>query len=248
MKTLRVFLTFVLATTLLAALAGPAFAAPGIHVKNGTSTNWSGYAVETNLASPQSSAVSDVVGTWIVPGTTATSGNSYSSAWVGIDGYASNTVEQLGTEQDWMNGAPRYYAWWEMYPKASRLITTMSVRAGDQMGAEVKFIGKNTFMLTMTNFNTGQTFTTLQKANDKRSSAEWVMEAPWSGSVLPLAKFGSIGFTSCYATLNGHTGAIGDSAWQRDPITMVDGSKSPIAVPSSLTSLGSAFTVTRVGN
>ena len=75
MKTLRVFLTFVLATTLLAALAGPAFAAPGIHVKNGTSTNWSGYAVETNLASPQSSAVSDVVGTWIVPGTTATSGN-----------------------------------------------------------------------------------------------------------------------------------------------------------------------------
>jgi hypothetical protein len=190
--------------------------------------------------------VSDVVGTWVVPATT-TSANSYSSAWVGIDGYSSGTVEQLGTEQDWVNGAPRYYAWWEMYPKGSKLIPGMTIHAGDRMGAEVRFTGGRTFMLSMTDFSTGQTFTTFQKSNGRRSSAEWVMEAPSGGGVLPLAKFGSIGFTGCNATLNGHTGPIGDSAWQRDPITMVN-SSTPIAVPSSLGSAGDAFTVNRVGN
>ena len=35
--------------------------------KHSDSTNWSGYAVETNLASPAANAVTDVKGSWIVP-------------------------------------------------------------------------------------------------------------------------------------------------------------------------------------
>lgn len=249
MKTTRFMLVCaVLVLAFLSAAVSAFAAAPRISVKRGTSTNWSGYAAETNLTSPKPGSVTDVVGTWVVPATTSTSSNSYSSAWVGIDGYSSNSVEQLGTEQDWYNGAPRYYAWWEMYPKASKYISTMAIHAGDQMGAEVKYIGANTFVLSMTDFTTGQTFTTTQKAKARRSSAEWVMEAPYSGGILPLAQFGSIGFTGCSATINGHTGPVNDSTWQNDAITMTNSQGSAIAVPSALSASGDAFTVTRVGN
>ena len=49
------------------------------------------------------------------------------------------------------------------------------------------------------------------------SSAEWIVEAPWSSGVLPLTDFISASFGqhytrqtgTCYATVNGKTGAIG---------------------------------------
>ncbi len=82
-----------------------------------SSTNWSGYAAATSLDDPQSGSVTAVSGSWIVPTVTATSsrGTTYSSVWVGIDGYSNSTVEQIGTEQDVVNGTPEYSVWWEMY-------------------------------------------------------------------------------------------------------------------------------------
>src|SRR5262249_51366396 len=52
-----------------------------------TSPNWSGYVAATNLSDPQNDSVTYVAGTWTVPTVTATSGNTDSFAWVGIDGY-----------------------------------------------------------------------------------------------------------------------------------------------------------------
>src|SRR5260370_40828673 len=80
---------------------------PIIRNKNGSSTNWSGYAAYN------SGAASDVKGSWVVPAVNCTgvTQNTYSSAWVGIDGYNDGTVEQTGTEQDCINGHASYYAW-----------------------------------------------------------------------------------------------------------------------------------------
>ena len=77
------------------------------------SSNWSGYAAETNLNDPASGAVTAVSGSWVVPKVTPTSNSStaYSSVWVGIDGYSSSTVEQIGTDSDVVNGQVQYYAW-----------------------------------------------------------------------------------------------------------------------------------------
>src|SRR5262249_49908254 len=55
---------------------------------------------------PQAGAVSDVAGDWTTPTLKCESGNGDSSIWVGIDGMANNTVEQIGTEQDCVNGQP----------------------------------------------------------------------------------------------------------------------------------------------
>lgn len=224
------------------AVAPQASSGPRIRLKEGTSSNWSGYAAETNLANPQSNAVSDVKGSWTIPALTCGSAITYSSAWVGIDGYSDNSVGQLGTEHNCVNGKASYYAWYEMYPKPS-FRTNLQVRAGDVMSAEVSYAGNNKFVLTIANLTTGKTFTTSQKAKASRQSAEWVMEAPWSGGVLPLANFGTMQFSNAQATINGHAGAINDSAWQNDPITMTNSSGAPKATPSLLSPDGGAFSV-----
>src|SRR5215469_11261542 len=61
-----------------------------IHERHGhmvTSTNWSGYALTGSRGS-----VTDVKGSWIVPAVNCSqTPSAYSSLWVGIDGYSSNT-------------------------------------------------------------------------------------------------------------------------------------------------------------
>jgi hypothetical protein len=122
--------------------------APHIHLRDGTSANWSGYAVETNLAKPEANAVSDVVGGWTVPAAVAgASRDAYSSAWVGIDGYSTSTVEQIGTEQDWTPRGASYYAWFEMYPNYAYEIVNFPVHAGDVITAQVQYIGSETIVV-----------------------------------------------------------------------------------------------------
>ncbi len=207
---------------------------------NGTSTNWSGYAVPASTGS-----VTDVKGSWIVPTVERSkSANTYSSNWVGIDGYSSSTVEQIGTEQDWTggrHGAARYYAWFEMYPNAAYMIGNFPVDAGDTITAEVSYSGGD-YTLTITNETQNVTYTRTDTISGaQNSSAEWVVEAPWLGRVLPLADFGTTYLSDCTATIDGTTGPI--STWDYDAITMVwkRGNK---AVPSILSSSGDAFSVT----
>src|SRR5207245_6887560 len=128
--------------------------------------------------------------------------NSYSAAWIGIDGDNSSTVEQCGTDQDYLNGQPQYYAWYEMYPKALQILspTTYPVAPGDNIQAEVQSLANGQFRLTLANDGASGghpswSFATTQKLNQaKRTSAEWIMEAPWSGGVLPLADFDHVTF------------------------------------------------------
>lgn len=122
-----------------------------------TSTNWAGYAISA-------SKVTAVSGSWDVPTVTGSSkGTTYSAEWVGIDGYTSSTVEQIGTEADYSNGAPSYYAWYEMYPANYYTITQVPIKAGDAITASVTASG-NSFALTITDTTTGKTDTVTKSA------------------------------------------------------------------------------------
>jgi hypothetical protein len=197
---------------------------PMIHpngVYHGTSANWAGYAVETNLTTPVAKVVKDVKATWVVPTVTGTkSVPAYSSMWIGIDGYATSTVEQIGTEQDWNGTAGSYYAWYEMYPAAS--VQIGKVYAGDTITAEISCPSAGTYVFTFKDTTHALTFTkTLTSSTALYQSAEWIVEAPTSLSgVLPLANFKTATFSACSATLSSHAGGITDSAWKYDTITM----------------------------
>jgi Peptidase A4 family len=207
------------------------------------SLNWSGYA-----AYQGGTTFTDVKGSWTQPAATCRSGQKqYASFWVGLDGYNSSSVEQIGTDSD-CNGTnrPVYYAWYELYP-APPVNLSLAVHPGDVMAAEVSVSG-STFTLSLVNQTTGASFSTTQSvAGAALSSAEWVAEAPSrcaaTCSVLPLANFGTVSFSGSYATGNGHTGSIGDGAWSNDQIVMVTNSLVTKAQPSALSPDGTAFSV-----
>jgi hypothetical protein len=207
-------------STVTGATSGP----PIIRVRQGTSTNWSGYA-----ASGAPGSFTNVAATWTQPAVSCTSQNTYSSYWVGLDGYNSSTVEQIGTEADCTNGAPRYYAWYETYPRPSYL-APITVTPSHTYSASVTAGARGSYVLTLTDVTASKPFTTTQKLNQaKAASAEVVVEAPWSGGVLPLANYGTVGFTGSKANNVG----IGTFA-NVDPITMVN--------PYGMKSTPSAFT------
>lgn len=219
--------------------------APRVPIKEGTSTNWSGYAVVPVAAKKgQVQTVTDVQGSWTVPTVTGT-GTAYSSFWIGIDGYSSNTVEQIGTDSDVINGVAQYSAWYEIYPKYP-VTLTMTITAGDVMTAEVKSISKG-FQLTIIDTSTApkQTFTITQKCPQAaQSSAEWIAEAPWSSGVLPLANFGTVSFTSCTAATSGSALSIGSfPSSSVQSINMVTSSGALKAQTSALSSDGTSFSI-----
>ncbi len=219
----------------------------GHHVRNanGASTNWSGYIAASTLVAPPVGSVSDVKGTWVVPTVTGV-GNAaaYSAAWVGIDGFSDTTVEQIGTASDWTKRGPSYYAWIEMYPQGSYLINGFPVRPGDTISAEVQYAGNNVFTLNMTNVTRRIRFSmNMHSPSAKRESAEWIMEAPSSKTVLPLADFHAINFSGCTATVSGQTGGINDPLWENDVINMETASGVMKAQTSVLSANGENFSV-----
>jgi hypothetical protein len=227
------------------------------------SSNWSGYAVESNLSSPAANAVTAVSGSWIVPTVTGSSNTTaYSAVWVGIDGYSNGTVEQLGTEEDVINGRVQYDAWWEMYStgkgQPEQVISNMTIEPGDSITASVQYISSGTYagdfeLSIVDNSRSNDSFTAyessskLQSPVAQRSSAEWIVEAPTVGnSVASISNFGSVTFTNASATINGVTGPINDSAWQNQAINI--GTKSTtLATTSVLTNGGTSFVVSYDG-
>lgn len=168
------------------------------------SSNWSGYAV-----TGANGSISEADGSWTVPAVQCSSGSQYSSFWVGIDGFNSNSVEQTGTDSDCSSGTPQYYAWYEFYPHSAFLITRITVHVGDSMTAKVTFSGR-TFTVTLTDASTGLSFQTSSRTKAERSSAEWIAEAPSSsGGVLSVADFGTVSFFGSHATKSGQLGTIG---------------------------------------
>ncbi len=192
-------------------------------------------------------SVTDAKGSWIVPTVTCALGEtSYSSFWVGIDGFSSSTVEQTGTDSDCRNGQPTYYAWFEFFPKPAFLISGITVHAGDAISAEVKYAGQNKFVVSITDTLTGKSFSTTGTVGGaQRSSAEWIAEAPSSGGgILPLANFGTVSFSAGLATVAGAPGAIGSFGSSVQVITMVTSSGAVKALPSALSADGTSFSVT----
>ncbi len=215
------------------------------------STNWSGYAVE-------GSSFTKALGSWTVPTVNCSkTPNTYSSFWVGIDGWTSTTVEQTGTDSDCNGSSPSYYAWYEFYPAASVLISSVPVSPGNHISASVTWNSGSSFTVTITNETTGRSFSkTGSVSGAARSSAEWIAEAPCCtrrGGILPLADFGIVDFGQDYtgvsstndatdSSVSGAIGAFGSNIFES---IMVNGSTgADEAVPSGLSSDGTSFTVT----
>lgn len=211
------------------------------------SSNWSGYVAVTDFTLPENKSVSMVSGAWIVPKLTATPNDSYSAIWVGIDGFADNspTVEQIGTQQNFVGGTATYLAFFELFPGSAFELVDFPIRPGDLVGGEVAFVDKSKFLLYIMNFTKGVFTVVKAKVPDaKRNSAEWIVEAPTlNNAIQPLADFGSVPFVQCTAKIEGDVGSISDDDWKHSPIVMVSQNNTAKATPTTLKKDGESFVV-----
>jgi hypothetical protein len=256
-----------------AALASPADVLPQ------QSSNWAGYAISdaTTIQTGTTDATqtaplqfTDVTATWKVPKVTCSTATSptYSAFWVGIGGFSdgSQALEQAGTDADCSaRGKPVYYAWYELVPAPATQVS-LKVLAGDTVTTSVVING--TDVLVQVKDRTRKTSFTkhLQMAEPDLSSAEVIAEAPSSCTaagggcrVLPLANFGTVGFTGIAAVANEHPGTLSDQTWSAAQISLVPRSSRGIfggtdnstvagAVPASVSADGRSFAVGWVAN
>lgn len=161
-----------------------------------SSSNWSGYA-----ATGSSGAFTSVSSSWVQPTLTCTSKTTYSSFWVGLDGYSNSALEQTGTEADCIGGKATYGAWWEVLPAAESAYS-VTVKAGDSLTASVVDNGNGTFTMKLTDSTEGWSKSTTKSGSSgyQDSSAEVIAEATEvNGSIAKLSNFGTVTFTNSEA-------------------------------------------------
>jgi hypothetical protein len=195
-----------------------------------SSRNWSGYAI---TGGPFTS----VTGTWVVPAVSPTKKASYSSSWVGIDGFNDSSLIQTGTEQDYFSHSAHYAAWWEILPASETVIPSITVHPGDVFTATISRVTSSSWSITITDKTSNQSFSTTQSYSGPLTSAEWIQEAPTvGGRIAPLAHYGSTTFDP--GTANGHNPGLVSA----DGGTMVQG-HSTVSTPSNPDSDSDGFNV-----
>jgi hypothetical protein len=203
----------------------PAHVVPtvGPHVSGITetaeSTNWSGYIAT-------GSQFSGVSAQWVVPTVRPARTTEYSATWVGIDGATNTSLIQAGTEQDTSNGTTTYYAWYELLPASS--IPVEAVSPGDEMKVSIVEDSPGRWTITIADLTSGQTVSGWVAYSTPQTSAEWIEEAPSSGTgqQLTLADFGTAQFTNIAATPN-----LGPAIF---PVDMVNANGNIISSPGPL--------------
>jgi hypothetical protein len=203
------------------------------------STNWAGYA-------DTGSSFSHVSATWTEPTPSCSGSRSEQLAafWVGIDGFNSSSVEQDGTLIECFEGSTFQYTWWELFPTNDIQVVGESVAAGDSITASVTRSGTSYTLAVTDATHTANSFSTTQTSSgDADSSAEWIAEAPSSGStILPLAHFSTWTASNASVTEGSTAGTI--SSFTDDELTMDDSSGAIKAESSSLNAAGNSFAVT----
>ena len=218
----------------------------GAHaVKNvtaATAYNWSGYADTSGTHQ----AFTKVSGSWTTPSVTCSAEDQITSNWVGLDGFNSNTVEQLGTISWCFQGKPVFFTWYEMYPAGTTEVGT-TVQPGDKIAASVTRTGTSYALKLTDSTHTGNNISvtkTCALATCLDTSAEWISERPsFSIGIVPQAHYNAFKLTSGSVTASGKTTTIGAGPGVNS-ITMIDATQTYNLNTVSTLTAGNAFSTT----
>lgn len=153
---------------------------PGTSQKASVYANpqWAGY-----LKNGPSNSMTSVSGQWTVPSIIGASSSSQvyklSGAWIGIGGWATGGLIQIGTNQDeGPNTGPSgtlYFAFWECPTEIQHIIPSINVKPGDEVQGSITKQGSN-WSLALADKTSGESFQDSVACNADQSTAEWVLE------------------------------------------------------------------------
>lgn len=225
-------------------LVHPSRVHPGVKgTTKAASFNWSGYA-DTSTTHGEFTAVS---GTWTTPAVKCGAEDQLSVQWVGLDGYASSTVEQDGTFGWCYRGKALYFTWYEMFPATPIVEVGTTLAPGDKISASVSRKGTAYTLKLTDSTHSANSFTksrTCAATTCIDTSAEWIAERPaFQIGIAPLSNFSKWSLTSGKETAGGKSGTIGSFA-SNVAITMIDATQAyALSTPSALSG-GSSFSAT----
>jgi hypothetical protein len=164
--------------------------------KDRRKTIWAGSA----FSGAPSGVFSGVSALWVVPATTSPDDAHGVLAWVGIDGWGTDSVLQIGTEQSFANGNLSTTGWWDWFHSGDDgrpLITEVAANPGDVIAASVSASSPTTAILMVGNVSANVYHSFSPPVPDgvqiQGHTVEWSVEQPGGSS--PLANFGQLGFT-----------------------------------------------------
>ncbi|MGB6537494.1 MAG: G1 family glutamic endopeptidase [Xanthobacteraceae bacterium] len=154
--------------------------------------SWSGYVVS-------GTTFTAVYGAWKQPIVTCPTADARASFWIGIDGWGTGSVEQVGT---WgvCSGVGKpvsYHAFWEIVGGGGK--QPFAVAPGDSIEASVTFTG-DAYALVVKDLTTKAQFVTQQKCGSRpcsRATAEWIVERPGGH---PMAQYQEMVFSGLSVT------------------------------------------------
>jgi hypothetical protein len=166
---------------------------------------WSGYAVTASAPYSSASATWQVSSVGYDGAPNPPYNEEAADQWVGIGGDGDSTLIQLGTSGTvFTNGTTSYGAWYELYPAGAVGISN-NVKPGDiitgslQCTAACSPSSVQTWLLKLTNTTAGWTWTQSFQYQSTMASAEWILEAPYVGTVVPLPDYVQATFESVEA-------------------------------------------------
>lgn len=184
------------------------------------SSNWGGYVVAKNLATPQANTVDYVSGSWVVPRVICgPNETSYSSTWVGIDGFKTGgiltkAITQIGTIQGCNNGKEEYHLFYEAIDNNGNRIDARwipyVVFPGARVWAYVYYKDNGNFELWLKNeVNGWEEILTISNPTSPRITAEWIHER--SHNLLEedrMPRFSPVTFSYATARVDDSLGSI----------------------------------------
>jgi hypothetical protein len=173
-------------------------------------------------------------GTFNVPSIYASSTDTATAEWVGIDGTSPSnpSILQAGVAEDYVAATNLYYvhAWIELYPAPPSAIP-LAVSPGASVTVAISAVSAGLWNVFLKNNSTGQTYSINELYSGPATSAEWIVEAPYStstASVETLGNYTPIAFTQL---------GVGPAAGSLARLVMVQNGVT-VSVPSTLTSNG----------
>jgi hypothetical protein len=213
--------------------------------QQGQSRNWAGYVAT------RATSFTCVEATWTQPKARCRGTSTQSVVyWVGLGGYNQRSLVQIGTESTCQAGVRVNAAWHESLPRERYSIrTATSIRPGDRIWAQVRWIGGSHYRLSLANLTNRQHFSIrVTSTTLKRTSADWVVEAPSGGCPtnchpVKMPDFQTFKFRDAWVTTDGRRLQVDASPFVAVVETMVDSAGRIRAEVTSTATAGTGFSI-----